>query len=68
MSTNNTKALTIDSYQNILQLLKETVDAAEKVGISREWSEDFIIAHLPAIFKEGNNVSMQQVRTDVRLP
>lgn len=69
MSTNTTKNLTIDSYQNILQLLKEAVDAAENVGIDREWSEDFIIAHLPAIFrKEGEDVPVQQMQGDVRLP
>ena len=51
MNTNDTKSLTIDSYQALLQELKEAVDAAEKVGISREWSEDFIIAHLPAVFR-----------------
>ena len=51
MNTNDTKSLTIDSYQVLLQELKEAVDAAEKAGIPRDWSEDFIIAHLPAIFR-----------------
>ena len=48
---NDTKSMTIDSYNAWLQELKEMVEAAEKAGISREWSEDYIIALLPAVFR-----------------
>lgn len=48
---NDTKSMTIDSYNAWLQELKEMVDAAESAGISREWSEDYIIALLPAVFR-----------------
>ena len=50
---NDTKSMTIDSYNAWVQELKEMVDAAEKAGISREWSEDYIIALLPAVFRRN---------------
>ncbi len=56
MSTNDTKSMTIDSYNIWLDELDKMVDIAEEAGIPRDWSEDYITAHLPAIFREKKNV------------
>lgn len=48
----------IDSYNVWIDELKQMVDIAEEKGVSRSWSEDFIIASLPAVFREDKHVQM----------
>ena len=53
-----TKNKAIDSYNTWLNELKQMVDIAKEKGIPISWSEDYIIAHLPAIFREDKDVHM----------
>lgn len=48
-----TKIKTIDSYTVWMNELKQMVEAAERCGVPKSWSEDFIISMLPAVFREG---------------
>jgi len=54
MNTYTAKA--IDSYNVWVEELKKMVDKAEKLGIPKAWSEDYIIAMLPAVFREEKDV------------
>ena len=51
-----TKIKTIDSYTVWVNELKEMVEAAERHGVPKTWSEDFIIAMLPSVFREEKDV------------
>lgn len=54
------KRKAIDSYSVWVEELMNMVAEAEKRGIPREWSENFIIAMLPPVFRKEV--------PDVRLP
>ena len=66
MNTNTAKA--IDSYNVWVEELKKMVDIAEELGIPKAWSEDYIIAMLPAVFREEKDVQVSELRCDIRLP
>lgn len=53
------KKKTIDSYTVWVEELMKMVSEAERRGIPREWSENFIIAMLPPVFrKEAQDAPM----------
>lgn len=54
------KRKAIDSYSVWVEELMKMVAEAEKRGIPKEWSENFIIAMLPPVFRKE--------APDVRLP
>lgn len=66
MNTNTAKA--IDSYNVWVEELKKMVEKAKELGIPKSWSEDYIIAMLPAVFREGKDVQVSELRCDLRLP
>lgn len=59
MNTNTIKQKTIDSYNTWIEELRQMVETAKSLGISKDWSEDYIIANLPAVFREVKDVQMQ---------
>ena len=53
----------------LMELLKEVVTEARKTGTEDIWMLNYILAELPYVFrKEGDDVPVQQMRADVRLP
>lgn len=57
------------SIDALMEELKLVVNEARKTGADDVWMLNYIISELPYVFrKEGDDVSMQPMRFDVRLP
>lgn len=63
------KKIVMASIDSIMELLREVVTEARKTGTEDIWMLNYILAELPYVFrKEGDDVPVQQMRADVRLP
>ena len=57
------------SIDALMEEMKLVVKEARKTGADDVWMLNYIIAELPAVFrKEDDDVSVQPMRFDVRLP
>lgn len=57
------------SIDALMDELKLVVKEARKTGADDVWMLNYIIAELPSVFrKEGEDVSVQPMRFDIRLP
>lgn len=63
------KKIVMASIDSLMELLKEVVVEARKTGAEDIWMLNYILAELPYAFrKEADDVPMQSLRPDVRLP
>lgn len=63
------KKVVMASIDALMEELMLVVKEARKVGADDVWLLNYIIAELPYVFrKEVYDVSVQQMRGDVRLP
>ena len=63
------KKIVMASIDSLMELLKEVVAEARKTGAEDIWMLNYILAELPYVFrKEADDVPMQSLRSDVRLP
>ena len=67
MRRNTTEQVTMDSLQSLLDEMKLVVEKATEMGVDRVEILLFILASLKSVMG-GNDVLMQSMRTDVRLP
>lgn len=63
------KKVVMASIDAIIELLTEVVKEARKTGAEDIWMLNYILAEMPYVFrKEGEDVLLQSVQADVRLP
>lgn len=67
MRRNTTEQVTMDSLQSLLDEMKLVVEKATEMGVDRVEILLFILASLKSVMG-GNDVFMQSVQADVRLP
>lgn len=63
------KKVVMASIDAIIELLTEVVKEARETGAEDIWMLNYILAEMPYVFrKEGEDVLLQSVQADVRLP
>ena len=63
------KKVVMASIDALMELLAEVVKEARKTGAEDIWMLNYILAELPYVFrKEGDDVPVQPMWADVRLP